>query len=130
MPTEEFSFSWSRFLRIFMTVLLAGPRHSSIRVGTDSVIVKMGAGGWTFSADVPRSSITEVSQISGPVWAWGAHGWKGRWLVNGSSDGLVRLALEPPVRGRTLGFPLRVRELTVSLADPDDFVRTVSLPTR
>ncbi len=85
----------------------------------------MGVGGWTFSADVPRSSITAIDQVSGPVWAWGAHGWKGRWLVNGSSDGLVRLTLQPPVRGRTLGIPLRVRELTLSLADPDGFVRTL-----
>ena len=86
----------------------------------------MGVGGWTFSGDVPRSSITDVSQISGPVWAWGAHGWKNRWLVNGSSDGLVRLTLDPPAHGRTLGFPLRVRELTLSLADPDGFVERLA----
>jgi hypothetical protein len=128
MPTVEFSFSWSRFMRIFMTVLLAGPGQSSIRVDGDSVRVKMGFGGWTFSADVPRSSIIGAEQISTQVWAWGAHGWKGRWLVNGSSDGLVCLTLQPATRARTLGFPLRVRELTLSLAEPEDFVRTLALP--
>jgi hypothetical protein len=129
VPTVEFSFSWSRFVRILMTVLLAGPRHSTIRVDDDHVKVKMGVGGWAFTADVPRASIVEVQPTSGGVWAWGAHGWKNRWLVNGSSEGLVRLTLQPPARARTLGFPLRVRELTLSLADPEGLVRTLKSPT-
>jgi hypothetical protein len=130
VPTAEFSFSWNRFMRIFMPLLLSGPRQSSVRVDDDSVLVNMGARGWTFSADVPRSSITAAEPVSGQVWSWGAHGWKGRWLVNGSSNGLVRLTLQPAARARTLGFPLRVRELTLSLAEPDDFVRTLTSPTR
>ena len=113
-------------MRPFMTVLLAGPRHSRIRVDDDRLRVKMGVGGWTFSANLPRSSVTEVKQVNGPVWSWGAHGWNHRWLVNGSSDGLVSLTLDPPARARTVGIPLRVRELTLSLADPDEFVRTLS----
>ena len=130
MPTDEFSFSWNRFMRILMPLMLAGPRQSSIRVDDDHVEVKMGLGSWTFSADVPRSSITDVTRISSSVWAWGAHGWKGRWLVNASSEGLVRLTLEPPVRARTLGYPLRVRELTLSLEDPDGFVESLASPSR
>ena len=113
-------------MRGLMTVLLAGPGHSTIRVDDDQVKVKMGIGGWTFAADVPRASITAVGPWSGRVWGWGAHGWNHRWLVNGSSDGLVRLTLDPPARGRTLGFPLKVRELVLSLADPDGFIRSVS----
>ena len=82
----------------------------------------MGVGGWEFSADIDRTAIVEVTQASGRVWAWGAHGWRVRWLVNGSSRGLVRLTLDPRQRGRCLGFPLNLGELTVSLDDPVGFI--------
>lgn len=109
-----------------MTPMLAGPRHSTIVVAEDSVVIRLGLAGWTFAATVPRSSITAANQVSGPVWGWGAHGWRGRWLVNGSGTGLVRLTIEPGARGRVLGFPVRVGELTLSLADPEGFVSAVS----
>ena len=118
-------------MRILMTVLLAGPRQSTIRVDDDAVHVRMGVGGWTFVATVPRSSIVAVDRVGRQrVWAWGAHGWKGRWLVNGSNEGLVRLTLDPRVHARTLGYPLRVRELILSLAEPDDFVARMTPPAQ
>ena len=126
MESEEFAFSYNQFMSVLMLPFFAGPRHSSISVNDDVVMVRMGVAGWTFAADLPRLSITEVSCVDGPVMAWGAHGWRGRWLVNGSSRGLVRLTIADGARGRVLGFPIRVRELTLSLADPDAFVRAVS----
>jgi hypothetical protein len=126
VQTSEFAFSYNRIVSVLMTPMLAGPRHSTIRVGDDGVVVRMGLAGWTFAAEVPRSSITGATQVSGPVWGWGAHGWRGRWLVNGSGTGLVRLTIEPAARGRCLGYPLRVRELILSLADPDAFISAVS----
>jgi hypothetical protein len=129
VPTTVFSFSWSRFVSVTMTPLFAGPRNSTIRVDEQVVMVKMGAGGWTFGAEVPRSSITAATRVDGPVWSWGAHGWRHRWLVNGSSKGLVRLTIAPKARGRCLVFPLRIAELTLSLAEPEEFIRAVSLPT-
>ena len=82
----------------------------------------MGVGGWVFKAEVPRDSIAEVAAAPGPVMAWGAHGWRGRWLVNGSSRGLVRVRIDPRSPGRCLGFPLRIRELILSLDDPVGFI--------
>jgi hypothetical protein len=124
-----FSFSWNPFVKMTMTPLLAGPRHSTIVVGEDVVTVKMGAGGWAFEAEVPRTSITAATRFDGPVWAWGAHGWRHRWLVNGSSKGLVRLTITPKARGRCLVIPLRVGELILSLAEPETFISAVSPPT-
>jgi hypothetical protein len=109
-----------------MALLLAGPRFSTIRVDEDVVTVKMGAGGWAFAAEVPRSSIVAAAAMDGPVFAWGAHGWRHRWLVNGSSKGLVRLTISPQARGRCLAIPLRIGELTLSLAEPEAFIRAVS----
>jgi hypothetical protein len=113
-------------MRILMTAMFAGPRHSTIRVDHDNVMVQMGVRGWAFTATVPLSSIADATEVSGPVWSWGAHGWRDRWLVNGSSKGLVLLTIMPKARGRCLVFPLRVGELTLSLADPAGFVRAVS----
>jgi hypothetical protein len=54
------------------------------------------------------------------------HGLSGRWLVTGSSNGLVELAIEPPCyteRGlSTLFRKVKVNSLVLSLADPDGFV--------
>ena len=101
-----------------MTMLAAGPRQCRVSVWPDRVHVAMGLRGWAFATTMAPSAIVEAAQASGPVWAWGAHGWRGRWLVNGSSRGLVRLTLSPPQPGRCLGFPLKVRQLTLSLDDP------------
>ena len=109
MQSVEFQFSYNAFIKVLM--------------------MPMGLGGWAFAADVPRSSITEVTRVAGPVLGWGVHGWRGLWLVNGSSKGLVRMTIEPRASGRCLGFPLRIRQLTVSVANPDGFVRAVSLST-
>ena len=125
MQSAEYQFSYNPFIRVLMMPMLLGPRHSYVRVDDDRVSVRMGLGGWAFAARVPRSSLTEVKRVAGPVLGWGVHGWRGLWLVNGSSKGLVRMTTDPRVRGRCLGFPLRIRQLTVSLADPDGFVRAL-----
>ena len=49
---------------------------------------------------------------------WGAHGWRGEWLVNGSSSGIVRIELEPPGRAKVCGVPVELRVLRVSVEDP------------
>jgi hypothetical protein len=48
----------------------------------------------------------------------GVHGWAGRWLVNGAGDGIVVLNLDPLQRGYVMGFPVKLRELRVSVDDP------------
>lgn len=130
MKSVEFQFSYNPFLRVLMTPMLVGPRYSTVRVDDDRISVRMGFGGWSFAAALPTASITEVTRVAGPVLGWGVHGWRGLWLVNGSSRGLVRMTIEPRARGRCLGFPLRVRQLTVSLADPDGFVKAVAALAR
>jgi hypothetical protein len=118
----RFGLSFSPFMTAVMTPMLAGPRRCHVVVTPDRLSVEMGTGGWAFSGTVPRSSITRVVRVTGPVWAWGAHGWRGRWLVNGSSRGLVQITIKPAASGRCLMFPITLRELTVSLDEPDQFV--------
>jgi hypothetical protein len=57
----------------------------------------------------------------------GAHGWGGRWLVNGAADGIVDIELAEPVRASVSGFPIRLKVLSVSLEDPDAFLESLAL---
>jgi hypothetical protein len=76
----------------------------------------------TFRVRVPLGSVAETEPIDTRIISAGVHGWRGRWLVNGSSRGLLRLTIDPGERGRLLGVPIRVRELTLSLDDRDGFL--------
>lgn len=126
-PTAQtFALSFNAFMRIVMTPILCGSRRCHVVLTADQLKVTMGMGAWAFSANIPRSSIAGAQRVSGPVWAWGAHGWRGRWLVNGSSRGLVRVSVDPPGRGRCLIVPIKVKELTLSLEQPDGFVAALT----
>ncbi|MCC6705858.1 MAG: hypothetical protein IT334_13350 [Thermomicrobiales bacterium] len=53
---------------------------------------------------------------------WGVHGWRGKWVVNGSDDGIVKLTISPQIHARTLIFAITLRELYLSLEDPEGFL--------
>jgi hypothetical protein len=124
--TLEFPISFDGWTRALMTPLLTGPSTSRVLLTQQEVHVAMGAGEWAFSAHVPRASIVSVALDSGRVTGWGAHGWRGRWLVNGSSRGLVRIDIDPPAPGRCAMLPLKIRQLRVSLEDPEGFIAAVT----
>jgi hypothetical protein len=102
-----------------MTLLGMGPALSGVDVEVEHVRVRMG---WAFRATVPRTAIRSVAQASGFRLAWGVHGWRGDWLVNGSLAGRVRLELDPAQRARVVGVPVRLRSLEVSVEQPDGLV--------
>ena len=56
----------------------------------------------------------------------GAHGWRGRWLVNGASSPIVAIRLRSPTRAWVAGYPVRLREVLVSVADPDALIAALS----
>ncbi len=101
-----------------------GPRFSSIQVTDDTLTVRMG---WGFRATIPRANITGVAP--GPGWRFsrGVHGWGGRWLVNGSGSGLVVLTIEPRVRAWVTGVPVKLRQLTVSVAAPGELIEALAV---
>ncbi len=104
-----------------------GPKKSEVRIADGTLHVKMG---WGFEAHIPIASITRAEATEERAFTAGVHYSSGRWLVNGSNEGLVRLTLDPRVHARTLGYPLRVRELWLSLAEPDEFVARVAPPAQ
>lgn len=111
-----------RFDRWFLplTVPLGlGPKNSELWVGAGSLHVKMG---WAFAADIPLTSITKAEATNARVYAAGVHFGFGRWLVNGSRKGLVALTIDPPEQAKMWKKSMTVRELWVSVTDPDALV--------
>jgi hypothetical protein len=105
--------------RPLLVVLGMGPRFSAVALGAEELHVKMG---WAFRARIPRSAITGASRREGRVGGVGVHGWRGRWLVNGSMEGIVGIDVDPPARAVATGFPVHLRYLSLSLENPDAFV--------
>jgi hypothetical protein len=109
---------FGRLRPLFATLGIA-PRRSYLGLAPDVVRVRMG---WAFGAEVPRTSIRAARRVRDAI-SIGVHGRRGRWLVNGAAGPLVAVAIDPPAPARVLGFPVRLRELVVSVDDPDALVR-------
>jgi hypothetical protein len=110
---------YERWFKPFSVPFGLGPQHSDVSIEGDNLHVKMG---WGFNADIPLSSITAAKPNSDRVYSWGVHGWRGRWLVNGSSKGMVELTIDPAVKAKVIGTPITLRTLWVSVTDPDALV--------
>lgn len=107
-------------LRVLMALVLAPYGESRVEIDDDEVRVRMGG---AFRAEVPRASIRSVGPDRGPITGYGAHGWRGTWLVNTSSSGLVRVDLALPARATLLfAVPVKLRVLRLSLAEPEEFI--------
>ena len=119
----RFEIRYEPWHRRLLGVLGMGPRFSRVGVSDESVVVQMG---WAFRADIPRSAVRSVEVDDARVWGWGVHGWGGRWLVNGSSRGLVRLRLDPAVRSRVCGVPVGLTELRIGVTDRDALIAALS----
>ncbi len=110
-------------LRLLLIVLGMGQRRSGVELDGTEMKVRMG---WAFQADIARTAITGARPVTGMVGGIGVHGWRGRWLVNGTTTGIVGIDLEPPARARAVGLPVRMHYLALSLEDPDAFVAAVT----
>jgi len=116
VPTEL------RYDRAFLPLCVPlglGPKRSDVRIAGDILHIKMG---WAFKAEVPLSSITNATPDNDRVYSRGVHGWRGRWLVNGSSGGMVELTIEPPARAYVTGVGISLRTLVVSVTNPEALI--------
>ena len=103
-------------IQALLLVTFVRPR---VEVTRTALLVSMG---WSFRVAVPRAAITAVDSVPWRRVSVGAHGWRGRWLVNTASRPLVRVRVEPSTPGRVLGVPVRIRELTLSIDDVAAFL--------
>jgi hypothetical protein len=127
MPANgRFPIRYSTANAALLTPMGLPPHRSFVELDDRTVHVKLG---WGFSARIPRELVV-AARLAPPVWLTvGAHGWRGRWLVNGARDGLVEIDLAKPVRAFTAGFPVRLRQLVVSLEEPPAFLEALAVPS-
>jgi hypothetical protein len=94
----RFAIDYSRWNKRFFGLLGLGPRFSEVVVDDANLRVRMG---WAFHAEVPRADIRRVAATERPFFAWGVHGWRGRWLVMARRTGsLVSRSILRQERGR------------------------------
>ena len=116
MTTQHFPIRFEPAYAGLSTALFILPSSSYVDVTDREVTVRMG---WAFRARFDRAHVTAAAPSGKSVWLTrGVHGWAGRWLVNGAGDGILRIDLDPPQRGYVMGFPVRLRQLLVSVDDP------------
>jgi hypothetical protein len=119
----RFEISYNKFNRIMMGLMGMGPKRASVVLDDEHLSVRMS---WGFSATIPRDAIAGAERNTERVLGWGVHGWRGQWLVNGSSQGIVALRIDPMQRARVIGFRVKLRVLHISLTDPDGFLAALS----
>src|SRR6266516_7214008 len=111
---QRFPIRFDDWYRVLSTALFLPPSSAYVEVDGDEVHVRMG---WAFRSRFSRAAITSVTEAHGRFLSRGVHGFAGRWLVNGSGRGLLTINLTPKQRGYVMGFPVRLRQLMVSVAD-------------
>lgn len=111
----RFAIRFDPAYRVLAAALLLAPSDSFVEVDGDGVRVRMS---WGFRARFPRASVASATAHDERPISRGVHGWAGRWLVNGSGEGIVSIALHPTQRGYVMGFPVRLETLLVSVEDP------------
>ena len=104
---------FGRLKPLFAILGLTG-RWCYLELGPDVVSVRMG---WAFRTAVRRQSIVALTR-GADVLSIGVHGWSGRWIINGAGGPIVAVAIDPVARGWLVVWPVRVRELRVSVDDP------------
>jgi hypothetical protein len=113
-PTR-FPIRFDAAYRVLSAALLLAPSDSFVEVGEAEVVVRMA---WGFRARFPRSAVASAARYPQRPLSRGVHGCAGRWLVNGSGEGVVDITLDPRQRGWVMGIPVRLRNLLVSVDDP------------
>jgi hypothetical protein len=115
MASTRFPIKFEAAYALLSRGLLISPSASYVEIAGTEVSVRMG---WAFRTTFDRSSVTETSLGKRIPLTRGVHGWAGRWLVNGAGDGILAIDLEPRQRAWVMGFPVRLRQLLVSVDDP------------
>lgn len=112
----RFPIRFDGWFRLLSSALLLPPTESYLEVDGDTVNGRMG---WAFRCSFPRSAVARTERLTSRPLSRGVHGFAGRWLVNGAGDRVLTIDLQPEQRASVLGFPVRLRQLMVSVDDPD-----------
>ncbi len=119
VPITRFPLRFDAWYRALSSTLLLPPSKAYVEVQDDRIAVRMA---WAFRAEFPRAAVRAASELHKHPLSRGVHGWGGRWLVNGSGDRIVVIDLQPSQHGFVAGFPVRLRQLMVSVEEPERLI--------
>ena len=111
----RFPISFSGLYRWVSNFLLLSTGDSYLEIDGSTVHCRMG---WAFRCAFPKAAVASVAEADDAPMSRGVHGFAGRWLVNGSGQGILTITLEPIQRAYVMGFPVRLQQLMVSVEDP------------
>ncbi len=118
-PTTRFPIRYTLLKGLVLRAVGVPARAAYVEIGVTKVRVRLG---WVFHAAFDRSRVESSHRSRSVRMSAGAHGWRGRWLVNGASGPIVSIRLNGPVRAWVAGYPVRLREVAVSIADPEELM--------
>ena len=113
---QRFPILFDEWYGLLSRLLFISPANSYVEVDSRQVCVRMS---WAFMACFPRAAVVSVAESNDHPLSRGVHGFAGRWLVNGSGEGILTIDLLPRQRGYVMGFPVRLRQLMVSVAEAE-----------
>jgi hypothetical protein len=99
---QRFPIRFDEWYGILSSALFLPPSSSYVEVDSDQVRVRMG---WAFRCRFPRAAVASAAETHKSPLSRGVHGFAGRWLVNGSGQGILTVDLTPGQRGYVIGFP-------------------------
>jgi hypothetical protein len=115
-PATRFAIKFEPTYALLSKALFISPNDSYVEIEDGRVSVRMA---WAFRSNFDRSAVHGTSPLGKRIpLTRGVHGWAGRWLVNGAGDGILVIDLNPRQRGYVMGFPVRLRQVLVSVDDP------------
>jgi hypothetical protein len=112
---QRFHIRFDPWYRWLSTALGLPPSRSYVDVDGEQVWVRMG---WAFRCQFSTDAVASAAPMSHRPISRGVHGFAGRWLVNGSGQGILTIELAPGQRGYVMGVRVQLRQLAVSVADP------------
>ena len=110
----HFPIKFERAYSLLSRALFMSPSDSYVELDGAEVSVRMA---WGFRARFPRSAVVSTAPFEQRTFSRGVHGFAGRWLVNGSGDGILAVELAPVQRAYVMGFPVKLKQLLVSVED-------------
>ena len=119
---QRFVIAYGTTMRALGGVLGLGPSTAWVDIDATSVEVRMG---WAFRAKFPRAAVKRTTVSDRRFVSLGVHGRGGRWLVNGTMEGLLRIDLDPEQRARVLGREVRLNTLDISFERPAEVLHAL-----
>lgn len=120
----RYTISRSPWLRPLLILFTATESRSWVEIEETGIRAQYG---W-YRIFVPHESITSVHRAN---WPWYAGiGWRTnlRSVIGliGSYEGVVEIAIDPPQRTRLIGIGLGMKQLIISLEDPEGFLDEIA----